>query len=193
MRYCEGQDVSVESHNIERYSCRPEFLETFISMKSSSWSNFLHNLWFLLKCLTTDKKSFIYKHYTWDNTLPYPIRNKEDRYLCTRNSLINRKGTTEWRVWSVSEDNANILEDEWLSEYTVSTSLVIIVFNVLTFDILIHYTGHSGSVQYICSVYIHINCLIIIIVLFHFHIQVFSMVSLPHVSYGTFLRKRGRL
>ena len=24
----------------------------------SSWSNFLHNLWFLLKCLTTDKKNF---------------------------------------------------------------------------------------------------------------------------------------
>ena len=29
--------------------------------------------------------------------------------------------------------------------------------------------------------------------LFRFHIQIFSLVSLPHVSCGTFLRERGRL
>ena len=87
------------------------------------------------------------------------INSRSAYCLNSQNSIVNVHQSKPSQF--ANRNNANILEDEWLSEYTVSTSLVITVFNVLTFDknILIHYTGHSGSVQYICSVYIHINCL----------------------------------
>ena len=88
----------------------------------------------------------------------YAINSRSTYCLNSQNSIVNVHQSKSSLF--VNRHNANILEDEWPSEYTVSTSLVIIVFNLLMYDIIVHYTDHSGSLQYVCFIYIHINCLV---------------------------------